>query len=171
MCLSSKSCDHQATHRYSLLLRSTHLWLSFNITSLQKSTIINRKLQDTPDDPTWLFGKGYASIQTKSYDDAITTLTHLLSIQTTNNDALFNRAVAYLQSDKLDDARADYEKLGQTFTNSFQVAYGLGEIAWRKHETNEAIKNYQAYLTTANNNSAEATNIIQRLRALRGQTN
>jgi len=129
--------------------------------------IIDRKLQTAPDDPTWLFGKGFASIQIKAYDNAIATLTHLLSIQTTNNDALFNRAVAYLQSDKLDDARADYTKLGETFTNSYQVAYGLGEIAWRKHETNEAIKNYEAYLTTANTNSVEATNIIARLKALK----
>ena len=131
--------------------------------------IIDRKLQAAPDDPTWLFGKGFASIQIKAYNDAVVALTHLLDLQTTNNDALFNRAVAYLQSDQLDAARADYEKLGQTFTNSFQVAYGLGEIAWRKHETNTAIKNYEVYLTTANTNSAEATNIIQRLRDLKGR--
>jgi tetratricopeptide (TPR) repeat protein len=128
--------------------------------------IIDRKLQATPDDPTWLFGKGYASIQIKAYDDAISALTHLLAIQTTNNTALFNRAVAYLQSGRLDDARADYEKLQQSFTNSFQVAYGLGEIAWRKHETNEAIKNYEVYLATARTNTAEATNIMERLKSL-----
>jgi tetratricopeptide (TPR) repeat protein len=130
-------------------------------------TIIDRKLQDTPDNPTWLFGKGYASIQMKDYPDAITALTHLLSIQATNNDALFNRAVAYLQSGQLDAAHADYQTLGQTFTNSFQVAYGLGEIAWRKHETNEAIKNYELYLATANTNTSEATNIIERLKSLK----
>ena len=131
--------------------------------------IIDRKLQSTPDDPTWLFGKGFAAMQIKKYDEAITSLTHLLSLQATNHDALFNRAVAYLQSGQLDAARADYTALQQTFTNSYQVAYGLGEIAWRKHETNEAIKNYQAYLATANTNTAEATNIIQRLRELKGQ--
>jgi tetratricopeptide (TPR) repeat protein len=129
--------------------------------------IIDRKLQSSPDDPTWLFGKGYASIQIKAYNDAVVALTHLLDLQTNNNDALFNRAVAYLQSDQLDAARADYEKLGQTFTNSFQIAYGLGEIAWRKHETNEAIKNYEAYLATASTNTAEATNIIARLKSLK----
>jgi tetratricopeptide (TPR) repeat protein len=134
-------------------------------------TIIDRKLQTAPEDPTWLFGKGFASIQVKKYDDAIAALTHLLSIQTTNNDALFNRAVAYLQSGQLDAARADYETLHQSFTNSVQVAYGLGEIAWRKHETNEAIKNFEVYLATANTNTAEATNIIQRLRELKGPPN
>jgi tetratricopeptide (TPR) repeat protein len=131
--------------------------------------IIDRKLQVVPEDPTWLFGKGYASIQVKAYDDAIAALTHLLNIQTNNHEALFNRAVAYLQSGKLDAAQADYEKLGQSFTNSFQIAYGLGEIAWRKHDTNEAIKNYEVYLATANTNTTEATNIIQRLRELKGQ--
>ena len=130
-------------------------------------TIIDRKLQAAPDDPTWLFGKGYASFQVKAYNDAVVALTHLLSIQTTNYDALFYRAVAYLQSDQLDPARADYTKLAETFTNSYQVASGLGEIAWRKHETNEAIKNYEAYLATANTNTAEATNIIERLKALK----
>ena len=126
-------------------------------------SIIDRKLLVAPEDPMWLFGKGFASIQIKEYNAAIPALTHLLALQTTNNDALFNRAVAYLQSGQLDAARADYEILAPTFTNSFQVAYGLGEIAWRKHETNEAIKNYEIYLATANTNTAEATNIIERL--------
>jgi tetratricopeptide (TPR) repeat protein len=132
-------------------------------------TIIDRQLQAAPEDPTWLFGKGFASIQVKKYDDAIASLTSLLSIQPTNNDALFNRAVAYLQSGQLDAARADYETLHQSFSNSVQVAYGLGEIAWRKHDTNEAVNNYEVYLAGANTNTAEATNIIQRLHELQGQ--
>jgi tetratricopeptide (TPR) repeat protein len=129
--------------------------------------IIDRRLQSAPDDPAWLFGKGLASVQTKAYDDAIAAFTHLLSIQTNNYDARFNRAIANLQSDRLDAARSDYEQLQQTFTNSPPIAYGLGEIAFRKHETNEAIRNYEIYLLTANTNSAEATNIIERLKALK----
>jgi tetratricopeptide (TPR) repeat protein len=149
-----------------LLVIATQVYIRLGLFT-NALTIIDRKLQANPDDPAWLFGKGYASIQIKDYNDAIVALTRLLTIQTTNNDALFNRAVAYLQSDQLDAARADYEKLQLSFTNSFQVAYGLGEIAWRKHETNEAIKNYEAYLATARTNTAEATNIIERLKALK----
>ena len=134
-------------------------------------SIIDYKLQEAPEDPAWLMGKGLASIQIKDYDAAIVAMTRLLSIQTTNNEARFNRAVAYLQSGQFDAARADYEKLGQTFTNSFQIPYGLGEIAWSKHETNEAIKQYEAYLAIANTNTSEATNIIQRLRELKGPPN
>ena len=128
--------------------------------------VIDRKLRLTPDDPTWLFGKGYASIQAGAYDEAITALTRLLALQTNNTDALFNRAIARLKSDQLDAARADYQALQGTFTNSFQIAYGLGEIAWRKHETNEAVKHYRLYLTTADTNTAEAKAILQRLQEI-----
>jgi tetratricopeptide (TPR) repeat protein len=128
--------------------------------------VINQKLKSAPDDPSWLFSKGYVLMQLKNYDAAIAALTRVLSIQTNNPQALFNRAVANLDSDKLDAARADYETLRQTFTNSFQVAYGLGEIAYRKHETNEAIENYKIYMANARTNTAEATNILQRLREL-----
>jgi tetratricopeptide (TPR) repeat protein len=134
-------------------------------------TVIDRQLQLTPDDPTWLFGKGYASIQVKKYGDAVAALTRVLDLQTNNVNALFNRAVAYLNDGKLDAARADYETLRASYTNSFQVAYGLGEIAWRQHDTNAAIQNYEAYLTTARTNTVEARNIIQRLRELKGQPN
>ena len=47
------------------------------------------------------------------------------------------------------------------------VAYGLGEIAWRQHDSAEAIRNYQVYLANASTNTAEATNVIARLRELK----
>ena len=112
--------------------------------------IMDRKLQAAPDDPTWLFGKGLASLQIKAYGAAIAAFTRVLEIQTNNYDARFNRAVARLQSEKFDAARADYLQLQTTFTNSIQVAYGLGEIAWRQHDNAEAIRNFNLYLANAN---------------------
>jgi tetratricopeptide (TPR) repeat protein len=129
--------------------------------------VINRRLEISPDDPAWLFSKGYVSVQLKNYDDGIAALTRVLSIETNNPHALFNRAVANLASDKLDDARADYEALRQTYTNAFQIAYGLGEIAWRKHDTNEAVRNYELYMASAPTNTAEAANILERLKSLK----
>ncbi|HUA38971.1 MAG TPA: tetratricopeptide repeat protein [Candidatus Sulfopaludibacter sp.] len=130
--------------------------------------VINARLRDLPDDPNWLFSKSYVYLQLRDYDKAIPVLNQVLAQQADNHTALFNRAVAYLSAGKLDDALADYEKLNQAFTDSFQIEYGLGEIAWRKHETNNAIKYYKLYLASANTNSAEATNIMQRLRQLEG---
>ncbi|HTV75649.1 MAG TPA: tetratricopeptide repeat protein, partial [Candidatus Baltobacteraceae bacterium] len=128
--------------------------------------VINHKLEFTPDDPTWLFSKGFVSIQLKDYDTAVAALTRVLSMDTNNPQALYNRAIAYLDSGRLDAARADYATLQKNYTNSPQAAYGLGEIAWRRHETNDAIENYEIYLANAKTNTAEATNILERLREL-----
>ena len=128
--------------------------------------LIDRKLQSAPDNPAWLYGKGYVSIQLKNYDAAVAALSRVLAIQTNNDNALFNRAIANLDGDHLDAARADYLRLQQTFTNAIQVAYGLGEIAWRQHDTNEAIRNYQIYLANGNTNGGEAQTVLERLREL-----
>jgi tetratricopeptide (TPR) repeat protein len=132
--------------------------------------IIDRQLKLAPNDPVWLFNRGNVSIQLKAYDDAIDALTGVLATQTNNPSALFYRAQARLDSGKLDAARADYKTLQQSFTNSFQVAYNLGEIAWRQHDTNEAIRNYKLYLSYANTNTEEATNVMKRLRELKGHS-
>ncbi len=115
--------------------------------------VIDRRLQLSPDDPNRLFDKGYVYLQLRAYDDAIAALTRVLSLQKGNKGALYSRAIAYYSSGKFDEARADYRELNQTITNSYQIAYGLGEIAWLKHETNEAIKNYELYLANPNTNT------------------
>jgi tetratricopeptide (TPR) repeat protein len=130
--------------------------------------IIDHKLRVAPDDPGWLFSRGYTCFQMKDYGQAIAAFDHLLTVQTNNDNARFYQAVACLNSGRLEEARAGYQKLQQSYTNSYLVAYGLGEIAWRKHETNEAITNYKLYLANANTNTAEATTVIQRLRELKG---
>jgi tetratricopeptide (TPR) repeat protein len=129
--------------------------------------VIDRKLRLVPDDPAWLYSKGYVSIQQKNYAAAIAALSRVLAVQTNNNDALFNRAIANLDSDHLAAARADYLRLQQSFSNSFQIAYGLGEIAWRQHDTNEAVRNYQIYLANADTNSGEAKIVLERLESLK----
>ncbi len=131
--------------------------------------VINRKLERTPNDITWLSGKGYVTMQLKAYDKAVTTYNLMLAMQTNNSEAFFNRAVANLQLGKLDSARNDYLHLQQTYTNAFPIAYGLGEIAWRQHDTNEAIRNYEIYLANAPTNTAEAGNVRDRLASLKGR--
>ena len=129
--------------------------------------VIDRRLRIVPDDPAWIYSKGYISIQLKNYDAAIAALSRVLAIQTNNESALFNRAIANLDSGRLGAARADYLRLQQTYSNAFQVAYGLGEIAWRQHDTNEAVRNYAIYLANADTNSGEARTVLERLRELK----
>ncbi len=132
--------------------------------------LVDDKLRVAPDDPLWLFNKGYLLIQIKAYDEAIDALTRVLAIQTNNQNARFDRAIACLNSGKLEAARTDYRILQQSLTNSIQVAYGLGEIAWRQHDTNEAVKNYKFYLTIADTNTDEAKIVAERLRDLKGHS-
>ena len=128
--------------------------------------VIDRRLLQTPDDQQWLFGKGFANLQLARYDQAIAALTRVLEISTNDPTARFNRALAYLQSGKLDLARADYAALQTAYTNSYQVAFGLAEVAWRQHQTNDAISNYQIYLANAPTNSAESKTVHERLNQL-----
>ena len=131
--------------------------------------LIEAKLATAPDDVTWLFGKGYACIQIAAYADSIKAMTRVLQLQTNNETARFNRALSYLQSEQLDQSRADYAALQATYTNNFQIAYGLGEVAWRKKENAEALRNYQIYAANAPTNTPEFTTVRERLTVLRGK--
>jgi len=127
---------------------------------------INRQLARTPDDPTWILGKGIASLQVGAYDDSVAALSRMLQLQTNNPDALFNRAVAYLKSGRLDAARADFLNFQTLIPNNLQVAYSLGEIAWRQHATNEVVRNYQMIVANAPTNTPELKEIRERLTQL-----
>jgi tetratricopeptide (TPR) repeat protein len=129
--------------------------------------VVDLKLKSAPDDPVWLLNHGYLRFQSKHYDEAVADLNRVLALQSTNLQALYFRASAYLAGDNLAAARTDYETLQRSYTNSFQVARDLGEIAWRRHDTNAAVRNYAIYLANANTNTAEATNIIERLKSLK----
>ena len=130
---------------------------------------INLQLERTPNNPTWLFGKGYTLMQMQSYPQAAAAFSQVLAIQTNNSDALFNRAIAYLNAKQFEPARTDYFYLQKTFTNAYTVAFGLSEVARQTHDTNEMIRNYQIYLANAPTNTAEFISVRKRLADLRGQ--
>lgn len=131
--------------------------------------VLERQLRQEPDDLIALFNKGVVQIRANAHADAIQTLTRVLSLQPTNTAALLNRAIAHLQSEQLDAAQKDYETLSQFYTNSFRVLYGLGEIAFRRKDTNAAIRHYENYLLHAPTNMAESQFIRARLKALQGE--
>ena len=152
----------------SLLTTATQVYFIRNLYT-NALRVIDHRLAQTPDAPQWLFGRGLANLQIGQYPQAIAAFTRVLEIATNDPVARFNRALAYLQSDRLKEARTDYQKLQTTYTNSFQVAYGLAEVAWRQHETNEAIRNYNLYLANAPTNSLEFTAVRARMKQLRGK--
>jgi len=84
-----------------------------------------------------------------------------------HNTALLNRAIAYLKSGKLDEAQQDYETLQKSFPTAYRIYYGLGEIAYRRKDTNAAIRNYQLYLTNSPPNPRKSISVRDRLKELR----
>ena len=66
-----------------------------------------------------------------------------------NLAALRNRAIANLQNNRLPAALKDYETLRKHMPRTHAVYYGLGEIAYRRKETQAAVKNYELYLKYA----------------------
>lgn len=129
-------------------------------------SLIDHQLEKNPNDAQMVFARGFANLQSGNYDPAIAAMTRTLELVTNSQTARFDRALAYLGSGKLEESRADFRQLQAVQTNSFQLAFGLGEIAWRLHDTNEAIRNYQIYLANARTNTPEATNVMERLRDL-----
>lgn len=132
--------------------------------------VLDRHLKITPNDPLPLINKGVVHVRAKEYKEGIEVFTRLLATQTNNSLARFNRAIAYLQSDMLDAAQKDYELLQREFPESFQVYFGLGEIAYRRKDTNAAIRYYESYLSNSAPTTAEAQTVINRLKELKGES-
>jgi tetratricopeptide (TPR) repeat protein len=132
-------------------------------------TYVDRLLQLDPDHVFGLLHKGFLSIETGAYADAVQAMTRLLTLRTNHTEALLNRAIAYFRSGQFDAARADYETLQQLTPNQPQIYYGLAEIALRRQDTNAAIRHFEAYLTNTPPGAAEAKLVAARLKELRGQ--
>jgi tetratricopeptide (TPR) repeat protein len=80
---------------------------------------------------------------------------------------LLRRAIANLRTGRLEEAQHDYEAVQKVAPKMFQIFYGLGEIAWQKHETNAAISNYQSYLANSPENTNEINTVKARLKELK----
>jgi Flp pilus assembly protein TadD len=132
---------------------------------------IDRQLALDPNNPEALIYKGYACLQLGALDQAASTLTRAMEMETNNTPKLrasarLNRAVTYLRADKLDLARRDYETLRKSLPSLYPVYYGLQEIAYRERDTNAAVRYCQLYLTNAPPNTPEAKQIRDRLKEL-----
>ena len=85
-------------------------------------------------------------IQMNQAAAAIPVLNHALAI--TNSPAIrLNRAIAYLQSQNLTAAEAEYRQLENQRADAFSIHYGLAEIAEQRHDTNLAFHHFAICLS------------------------
>jgi tetratricopeptide (TPR) repeat protein len=106
------------------------------------------KLDREPDNVTALINQAAILIQMGDATNAIPILNHALAI-TNLPIARLNRAVAYLQTENLPAAEADYLALENSPAQAFPVHYGLAKIAEHRHDTNLAIHHLELCLTNA----------------------
>lgn len=132
-----------------------------------------RLLELAPEETSSLINKGCFLVELTRFDEAIKAFTQVLNIETnttseTHVRAVLYRAIANFRSDKLDDAQKDYEFVQRQAPKAPQISYGLGEIAYRRKDTNTAIRNYETYLTNAPPKTAEAKYVAERIQELKG---
>ncbi len=128
-----------------------------------------RLLQLSPTNMTWLINRGCFLIELSDYDGAIQSFDRASTVEPNNYRAILYRAIAQLHANRLEGAQQDFETVQRQFPKEFAVDYGLGEIAFRRQDTNAAIRHYENYLLSAPARTTEALEVAQRLRELKGE--
>ncbi len=134
----------------------------------QALELTERLIKLEPDNvPAWI-NRGCFLMEVPDYNRAIESFSHVLTLETNNYRAVLYRAIAQLRAEKYDAAIKDYETVQRQYPKEFTVDFGLGEIAYRRHETNTAIRYYESYLNNAPPNTPEAKAVTDRLNELKG---
>lgn len=130
--------------------------------------LTDRMLALDPQNSACWLNRGSFLVELTNFSEAISAFDRAIALQTNNPTAVLYRAIANLRSDKLDAAQADYEAVQRDYPKAFQICYGLGEIAWRRKDTNTALRHYESYLSNAPPQLAEFKFVANRIRELRG---
>lgn len=130
--------------------------------------LTDRLLAIEPQNAACWLNRGCFLVELSDYDQAIKAFDRVLGLETNNYTAILYRAIASLRSDKLDDALKDYEAVQREYPKAHQVYYGLGEIAYRRKDTNAALRHYESYLSNAPPDYVEAKFVADRIKELRG---
>ncbi|MEK7781041.1 MAG: tetratricopeptide repeat protein, partial [Verrucomicrobiota bacterium] len=130
--------------------------------------ITERMLKLEPNNIACLINKGCFLIEVPDYLRAIEAFSQAINLETNNYRAILYRGIAKLRADQLDEALKDYETVQRQYPNEPLVDHGLGEIAYRRKDTNTAIRYYETYLTNTPAITTETKAVGQRLNELKG---
>jgi tetratricopeptide (TPR) repeat protein len=134
-------------------------------------TILQSQITAQPENVNPMINFAALKIRNREFADAIEMTDRILKLQPQNTFALMNRAIACLETDRLDDAEKAYRQLLLILeTPPYSIYYGLGEINYRKKNKNEAIKNFEKYLMMIAAKSPEAKIVKDRIKNLKSGT-
>lgn len=142
----------------------------------QAMEVVNDQLPRLEYKATTLLNKGWLAIQLRDFELARETMDQLIASEQHNTEILqrayLNRAIALLELKRPDEASEDYLHLQKNYPDfqPLSIYYGLGEIAYRKQDTNAAIYNYELYLKGAARgllNEEEMSQVQARLKDLK----
>lgn len=110
-----------------------------------------------------LANRGYACVQLAKFDEAKESLTRALELDPKNGVVRLNRAIARQRSKDYAGAKEDYQTLLETYTNAFQVQFGLGEIAVAETNLPAARQYFEASLKLAPPGTPDYLQVSNRL--------
>jgi tetratricopeptide (TPR) repeat protein len=118
-------------------------------------------------DPAPMSRRALILMQLGRHGPAVEALTQVLDRDSSNPVARVNRAIARLMLKQFAESRSDYERLIKDGRETFQVQFGLAEIARQEKRPAEELKHLERYLELAPKNTSEHTNVVTRVAALR----
>jgi tetratricopeptide (TPR) repeat protein len=174
----SKTLTLTPEQQFELLGLEAMTYMSKGELEIAEEVLLGAKTQAPKDEKiAGMLGDFYlqsaiAYMNSKEWKKAVDRLNILLKSNPQHPAGLLNRAIAHLQLNNLDLAKQDYEAVQQIVPQKlFRVYFGLGDIAERKKDTAEAIKNFRLYLEYAPKESDEYRKVAERLKQLEGGAN
>ncbi|MFM7101708.1 MAG: tetratricopeptide repeat protein [Verrucomicrobiota bacterium] len=128
---------------------------------------IRRLVQLSPGDEEALERQGYVQMMASLPLEALQSFEEVLRRRPEQASARLNRATVYLILNRLDDARSDYEWLLRRTPEAGQPRVGLAEVAARKGEKAEAVRQLEKALGTVVPGTELHSQIQQRLEELK----
>lgn len=133
--------------------------------------VLQAQIAAQPENVNPMINYAALKIRNKEFADAIAMTDRILKIDPKNTFALMNRAIACLEAGRLDDAEQSYNQLLPLLQSPvYSIYYGLGEIAYRKKNKEEALKNFDRYLQLIPAKSPEARLVKDRIKNLKSGT-
>jgi tetratricopeptide (TPR) repeat protein len=143
-----ESAMARATNDQHLLMLASSAYFDNGLYSNALATL-ERFARVAPDNTFAVFNQGVVWMQLGDHRKAVAAFSRVCEMETNNHIARLYRAICHLRQDRLDEAAADYEALRRALPTLYQVYYGLGEICYRRKDTNGALQHYESYLAYA----------------------